>query len=204
MGDISSITLVFGLIMLSLSILNVYTVDSISPSFQRAEVISGLTSIFIIGISTFWKEINPRKPEKKFLEGKQGLYIDSTLKDSFKVELAWGSQLLLTATAAATLLIYWDGNTILRRGLLSNEEFEPGEICNRAIDQDRLISLVNTKLFPGRDEFNSLLNEVPSIIVYPINKRGFILIGGLTERCFTKSDEIWIKGWGDKLGEMII
>ena len=77
--------------------------------------------------------------------------------------------------------------------------FKPGEICNRAIDQKRLISLVNTELFPGREEFNDVLNDLPAVIVYPLSNRGLTIVGGWSKRSFTNSDEKWITGWADKL-----
>ena len=62
-------------------------------------------------------------------ESRQGFDLDKTLSDDVKNEIAWGSQLFLTATPAATILIYWDEKVILRRGLISSDEFMPGETC---------------------------------------------------------------------------
>ena len=83
--------------------------------------------------------------------------------------------------------------------LISEKIFEPGEICKRSIDQKRLISLVNTELFPGRDEFDGVLNNLPAVIVYPLENRGLTIVGGWSKRSFTNSDEKWISGWSDKL-----
>ena len=38
-------------------------------------------------------------------------------------ELAWGSEAILTSTAAASVLIHNDGKNILRRGITSSTEF---------------------------------------------------------------------------------
>ena len=83
--------------------------------------------------------------------------------------------------------------------LISEKIFEPGEICKKSIEQKRLISLVNTELFPGRDEFDCVLNNLPAVIVYPLEKRGLTIVGGWSKRSFTNSDEKWISGWSDKL-----
>ena len=83
--------------------------------------------------------------------------------------------------------------------MISEEIFEPGEICKRSIDQNRLISLVNTELFPGSDEFDGVLNNLPAVIVYPLKNRGLTIVGGWSKRSFTNSDEKWISGWSDKL-----
>ena len=114
-------------------------------------------------------------------------------------ELAWGSEAILTSTAAASVLIHHNGKNILKRGIVSNKEFIPGEICNRSLNEMKLISLVSTKFYPGKDEFNDFCMEIPSILIIPIANKSFILIGGWSTRCFTKSDEKWITNWSKKL-----
>ena len=59
--------------------------------------------------------------------------------------------------------------------------------------------MVNTKYYPGADEFNHVLENLPSIIVSPIGDRGVLIIGGWRSRCFTKADEKWIVGWSEKI-----
>ena len=199
MYKISNLVIVFGTFLLILSIINIFTSNQIYPALIRAETISGIASIALITIGYLWTEINPKQPTKVILKGNEGFELCKELSDDQKNELAWGSQQILTATAASTILIYWDNRVILRRGLISNENFKPGEICNRAIDQKRLISLVNTELFPGRDEFDGVLNDLPAVIVYPLSNRGLTIVGGWSKRSFTNSDEKWISGWSDKL-----
>ena len=199
MYKISNLVIVFGTFLLILSIINIFTSNQIYPTLIRAETISGIASIALITIGYLWTEINPKQPTKVILKGNEGFELCKKLSDDQKNELAWGSQQILTATAASTILIYWDNRVILRRGLISNEKFKPGEICNRAIDQKRLISLVNTELFPGREEFDGVLNDLPAVIVYPLSNRGLTIVGGWSKRSFTISDEKWISGWSDKL-----
>ena len=71
------------------------------------------------------------------------------------------------------------------------------------IKNNKLISLVNTKLFPGSSEFDSVLENLPSIIIYPLDQRGLVIVGGCSERCFSKSDEKWIVGWSKKIVELM-
>tara|TARA_Y100001968_G_C19395128_1_gene737833 strand:+ start:897 stop:1514 length:618 start_codon:yes stop_codon:yes gene_type:complete len=203
MYKISNLVIVFGLFLLVLSIINISTVNEIYPPLVRGETISGIASIALITIGYLWSEINPKQPKKVKLKGKEAFELSEDLSEEQRYELAWGSQQILTATAASTILILWDNNVILRRGLISNEKFTPGEICSRAIEQQRLISLVNTELFPGREEFNNVLEDLPSVIVYPISNRGLTIVGGWSKRSFTNSDEKWISGWSDKLFDLL-
>ncbi len=199
MYKISSLVIIFGGFLLILSIINIATANQVNPNLVRAETLSGIASIALITIGYLWTEINPKKPSKAKLNGKEGFELCNLLTEDQKNELAWGSHQILTATAASTILIYWDNKVILRRGLISEKLFKPGEICKRSIEQNRLISLVNTDLFPGRDEFDSVLNDLPSVIIYPLANKGLTIVGGWSKRSFTNSDEKWISGWSDKL-----
>ncbi len=199
MFKISNLVIIFGIFLLILSIINVVTSSQVNPTLVRAETISGIASIALITIGYLWTEINPKQPTRAKLNGKNGFELCNELSEDQRNELAWGSQQILSATAASTILIYWDNRVILRRGLISNKVFKPGEICNRSTDQKRMISLVNTELFPGRDEFNPVLNDLPAVIVYPLKNRGLTIVGGWSKRSFTNSDEKWISGWSDKL-----
>ena len=199
MYKVSSLVIIFGSFLLILSIINIATTNQVNPTLVRAETISGIASIALITIGYLWTEIKPKQPSKAKLDGKEGFELCNELTEDQRNELAWGSQQILTATAASTILIYWDNKVILRRGMISEKIFIPGEICKRCIDQKRLISLVNTELYPGRDEFESVLNNLPAVIIYPLENRGLTIVGGWSKRSFTSSDEIWISGWSDKL-----
>ena len=203
MYKLSNLVIIFGSFLLVLSIINIATATEVYPSLVRGETISGLASIALIVIGYLWTEIKPKEPTKVNLKGKEGFEISLELSECQKNELAWGSQQILTATAASTILIFWDNKVILRRGLITNQSFIPGDICNRAIEQQRLISLVNTELFPGRSEFDCVLDQLPAVIVYPLANRGLTIVGGWSKRSFTNSDEKWISGWSDKLYDLL-
>ena len=198
------ITLFMGILVLGLSIANGISATNISPEFQRSEILSGLSGVGLMLVSVLLTEIIPQKKSKQLLNGDQGLEIDEELNENIKKELAWGSHQILTSTSAATILVIFKNKIILRRGILGNGEFVPGAICDRATQQGKLISLVKTKLYPGRVEFDSICEDLPSVIIYPLRKDGLVIIGGWNERCFTKSDEAWITGWSDRLLETII
>jgi len=203
MYKISNLVIVFGLFLLILSIVNIVTTTEINPSLVRGETISGIASIALITIGYLWTEIKPKEPNRVDLRGKEGFELSADLTEEIRYELAWGSQQILTATAASTILIFWDNEVILRRGLITSKSFKPGDICKRAINQQRLISLVNTDLFPGREEFDGVLEGLPAVIIYPIDKRGITIVGGWSKRSFTNSDEKWISGWSDKLFDLL-
>ncbi len=203
MSNTSSIAFGIGIVMASLTLINGISITEVSPSLQRAEIISALSSISIILIG-FLSQINQKRTiEKSNISGEQSFLLDENLEQDVKSELAWGSQMILTATASATILIYLHDNTILKRGIISDKTFIPGKICFSARDKKRYISLVSTKFYPGKNEFDSILLDLPSVIIFPLSSKGWLIVGGWSERCYKKSDEIWIEGWSKKIDSIL-
>ena len=196
--------IIIGLILFSLQLGNFFSIDSISPAFERAQVLSAISSVVIILIGFLFKQFNPIMGERVELLGENKFIFDSEIPTDVLNELAWGSEAILTSTAAASILIHNNGKNILRRGITSNNNFKPGETCFKSLKDMKLISLANTKFYPGRDEFFNFCENVPSILIIPINQKSFILIGGWSSRCFTKSDEKWINNWAKKVNNIFL
>ncbi len=196
--------IIIGLILFIFQLANFFSIDAISPSLERAQVLSAISSVIIILIGFLFKQFNPNFGERVELIGENKFIFDPDIPTDILDELAWGSEAILTSTAGATILIHKDGKNILRRGIISNVKFKPGETCLRAVKDMKLISLVNTKFYPGREEFFNFCPNVPSILIIPINQKSFILVGGWSNRCFTKSDEKWIKNWAIKLNNIFL
>jgi len=191
-----------GAILFIFQIANFISIDTITPELERAQVIAAIASLIIILIGFLFKQFQPLAGEKAALKGENKFLFDKTMPDEVIDELAWGSDAILTSTAAAAIFIHNDGVNILRRGMTSSNDFKPGETCLRSIKDMKLISLANTKFYPGRDEFYDLCAEIPSNLVVPINNKAFILIGGWSAKCFTKSDEKWINNWSKKINNI--
>ena len=191
-----------GVILFIFQIANFISIETITPELERAQVLAAIASLIIILIGFLFKQFQPIAGEKAVLKGENKFIFDKNMPDEVIDELAWGSEAILTSTAAAAILIHNDGVNILRRGITSSNDFKPGETCLRSIKDMKLISLANTKFYPGRDEFFNFCAEIPSILVVPINSKAFILIGGWSAKCFTKSDEKWINNWSKKINNI--
>ena len=188
-----------GLLALLLSLINQFSAAELTPPLVRASVLASLLAVGFRLVATLWTRAVPRAPERVDLEGPQGLELDDSLPEALKLELAWGSQLLLTATPGATVLLHWQQRTLLRRGLLGSGSVLVGPIGQRALATGKAISLVNLALYPGRDEFAALPAGLPALVVQPIGSDGLLLLGGWSPRCFSRSDELWLEGWARKL-----
>ena len=202
MGFNGKSLILIGTVLFIFQIANFFSIETITPELERAQVLAAIASIIIILIGFLFKQFEPLTGEKVDLKGENKFIFDKNIPDQVIDELAWGSQAILTSTAAAAILIHNDGVNILRRGITSSDEFNPGETCLRSMKDMKLISLANTKFYPGRDEFFNFCPNLPSILIIPINNKAFILIGGWSTKCFTKSDEKWINNWSKKINDI--
>ena len=194
--------IITGTILFIFQIANFFSVELITPELERAQVLASISSLIIILVGFLFKQFEPLAGEKADLKGENIFYFDKNIPNEVMDELAWGSETILTSTAAASVLIHNDGINILKRGITSSNQFMPGETCLRSIKNMKLISLANTKFYPGRDEFINFCPNVPSVLIVPINSKAFILIGGWSTKCFTRSDEKWINNWSKKINNI--
>ena len=204
MGFNGKSLILIGSILFIFQIANIFSIEIITPELERAQVLAAIASLIIILIGFLFKQFEPLAGEKANLKGENKFIFDKNIPNEVIDELAWGSEAILTSTAAAAILIHNDGVNILRRGITSSNEFSPGDTCLRSTKDMKLISLANTKFYPGRDEFSDFCPEIPSILVVPINAKAFILIGGWSAKCFTKSDEKWINNWSKKINNIFL
>ena len=202
MGFNGKSLILIGSILFIFQIANFFSIEIITPELERAQVLAAIASLIIILIGFLFKQFEPLAGEKANLKGENKFIFDKNIPNEVIDELAWGSEAILTSTAAASILIHNDGVNILRRGITSSNEFSPGDTCLRSTKDMKIISLANTKFYPGRDEFSDFCPEIPSILIVPINAKAFILIGGWSAKCFTKSDEQWISNWSKKINNI--
>jgi hypothetical protein len=169
------------------------------PPLVRASVLAALLSVGLMLVAVLWTRAVPEATARADLEGEEGLVLEPGLPSQLVQDLGWGSQMLLTASPAAVVLVLWRGRALLRRGLLAETSFSPGPICARALERGQAISLVNLALYPGRAEFDSLLPGLPSVLIQPMADQGLVVLGGWSARCFSRSDLIWVEGWARRL-----
>ena len=191
--------IILGSILFLLQLINFISINQISPEFERAQVLAAISSIIIVLIGFLFQRISPMSGEKVDLKGENGFIYDPAIPKELLNELAWGTEAILTSTAAASILVNFKGKNVLKRGIISKSNFSPKDICLRCLKENKFISLVNTKFYPGSEEFDDFCKNIPSVLVIPVNKECFILVGGWSSRCFTKSDEKWIMNWSKKL-----
>jgi hypothetical protein len=188
-----------GAVGLLLVVFNQLTAPLPEPPLVRASVLAALFAVGLMVVAVLWTRAVPEAAERVDLQGDEGLELAPELPRQLLQDLGWGSQMLLTASPAAVVLVMWRGEVLLRRGLLGSIPFIPGPICARALERGQAISLVNLALYPGRAEFDSLLPGLPAVLIQPIADQGLVLLGGWSARCFSRSDLVWVEGWAQRL-----
>jgi hypothetical protein len=184
---------------LLLVVLNQLSTPMPEPPLVRASVLAALLAVGLMLVAVLWTRAVPEASARADLKGEEGLVLAPGLPSPLVQDLGWGSQMLLTASPAAVVLVLWRGQVLLRRGLLAETSFSPGPICARALERGQAISLVNLALYPGRAEFDGLLPGLPSVLIQPMADQGLVVLGGWSPRCFSRSDLTWVEGWARKL-----
>ena len=101
-----------------LLLINRLTTVELTPSKARSDVVGVILSGMLALVWLIWQQVQPVPPDSVTLVGKEGLEFAPDLSDTVKIELAWASHLLLTNTVTKSLIVYYQGRVLLRRGIL--------------------------------------------------------------------------------------
>ncbi|MCA2656419.1 MAG: cofactor assembly of complex C subunit B [Microcystis sp. M015S2] len=179
---------------------NRFATADLTPSQARSDVMGVILSGVLILVGLIWQRVQPRLPDAVELIGREGLEFAPDLPEPVKIELAWASHLLLTNTVTKSLIVYYRGQVLLRRGILSqNSEVKVSNIIKRVLETGKAVYLVNLNLYPAKIEFDYLPENTQGLICQPIGKEGVLILAANAPRSYTKQDEIWIEGIADKL-----
>ncbi|MBG0742920.1 cofactor assembly of complex C subunit B [Cylindrospermopsis raciborskii LB2897] len=192
--------LVVGSLGAVLLLVNRVLTPHLTESQARGDVLGVILSAVLILTGLIWQQVQPKSPDTVELIGKEGFILASDLPETIKTELAWASRLLLTNTVTRSLVVYYRGQVLLRRGILgSKAEVIPGPILERVLGTQKPIYLVALRVYPGKIEFDYLPENTQGVICQPIGKEGVLILGANAPRSYTKQDENWIEGIADKL-----
>jgi len=188
-----------------LLLLNRWLTPQLTDSQARSDALGVILSALLILTGLLWQQVQPRSPDAVNLVGEQGFELLPGLPDEVKTELAWASHLLLTNTVTRSLIVFYQGKVLLRRGILGvNPEVKPGAILQRVLEKQKPIYLVDLKIYPGRIEFDYLPENTQGVICQPIGNQGALILAANAPRSYTKQDENWIEGIADKLAHTLL
>ncbi|MBS3029401.1 MAG: cofactor assembly of complex C subunit B [Dolichospermum sp. DET50] len=183
-----------------LLLMNRLLTPDLTNSQARGDVLGVILSAVLILTGLIWQQVQPRTPETVELIGEEGFFLAADLPETVKIELAWATRLLLTNTVTRSLIVYYQGKVILRRGILAaKSEVTPGIILKKVLETQKPIYLVALYVYPGKIEFDYLPENTQGVICQPIGNQGVLILAANAPRSYTKQDENWIGGIADKL-----
>ncbi|NJO42346.1 MAG: cofactor assembly of complex C subunit B [Cyanobacteria bacterium CRU_2_1] len=189
-----------GIIAGSLLMINRLLTPTLTDSQARSDVLGVILCALLILIGLLWQQVQPKSPDAVTLTGEEGFELAPDLSDAVKTELAWATHLLLTNTVTRSIVVWQNGQVLLRRGILGkNAQVKPGAIVQRVLNTRKPIYLVNLNLYPGRIEFDYLPENTQGVICQPIGSQAVMILGANAPRSYTQQDEAWIAGIADKL-----
>lgn len=192
--------IVVGTIAGTLLMINRLLTPALTDSQARSDALGVILSALLILTGLLWQRIQPKPPDAVTLIGEEGFELAPDLSDPVKTELAWATHLLLTNTVTKSIVLWYGGRVLLRRGVLGKTgEVKPGAIVQRVLTTHKPVYLVNLNIYPGKVEFDYLPENTQGVICQPIGTEGVMILGANAPRSYTKQDENWITGLADKL-----
>jgi 4-amino-4-deoxy-L-arabinose transferase-like glycosyltransferase len=193
-----------GMVAGFLLLLNRLLTPDLTASQARSDALGVILSALLILTGLLWQRVQPRSPDSVVLLGEEGFVLAADLSDAVKTELAWASHLLLTNTVTRSIVVWYNNQVLLRRGILgSKSEVNPGAIVKRVLTTQKPVYLVNLTLYPGKVEFDYLPENTQGVICQPIGQQGVMILAANAPRSYTQQDERWVAGIADKLGNTL-
>ena len=177
---------------------------SLTSSQSRADALGVIISAVLILSGLLWQRVQPRTPETVELIGETVFELSDSLPEAVKTELAWASHSLIANTATQSVVVWYAGQTILRRGIVGPQsQVKPGTILNRVLETGKPVYLVALKIYPGSFEFDYLPENAQGVICQPLSQRGAVILAANAPRSYTSQDEAWIAAIADKLANTL-
>ncbi|NJK36392.1 MAG: cofactor assembly of complex C subunit B [Oscillatoriales cyanobacterium RM1_1_9] len=188
----------------TLLLINRMLTPQVFDSQARSDALGVILSALLILVGLIWQQVQPRLPDAVELAGESGFMLAPELPESVKTELAWASHALLTNTVTRSIVLLYDGQVLLRRGILGKQsEVKPGPIVQRALQTGKPIYLVKLALYPGKIEFDYFPENAQGVICQPVGEKGILLLAANAPRSYTQQDENWIADIADKLANTL-
>jgi 4-amino-4-deoxy-L-arabinose transferase-like glycosyltransferase len=194
------IPLVVGGLAGSLLFVNRLLTPELTDTQARSDVLGVIACAILILTGLLWQRVQPRLPERVELVGEERFELKPDLPEALQVELAWASHLLLTNTVTRSLILWYGGEMLLRRGILPDRtDVSPGPIVQRVLEKQKPVYLVALKTYPGKIEFSYLPENTQGVICQPLGNQGVLILGADAPRSYTRQDEQWIAAIAEKL-----
>lgn len=197
---IKNLPLIAGIMGGFLLMINRLTTPTVLDSQARSDALGVILCAMLLLLSILLRQIESIPPQSVTLEGEEVIEFASNLSENVKTELAWASHLILNNTVTKSIVVYYQGEILLRRGILSNiKTVNLGTILKRVITTQKPVYLVDLKHYPAKIEFDYLPSNIQGLMCLPLNDQGAVIVATNIPRSYTKKDEYWIQGIVEKI-----
>ncbi|WP_017293197.1 cofactor assembly of complex C subunit B [Geminocystis herdmanii] len=197
---IQNLPLVAGVMGGFLLMINRLTTPTLLDSQARSDALGVILCAMLLLTSILLRQIKSVPPQSVTLIGEEGMEFAPDLSDTVKTELAWSSHLILNNTVTKSIVVYYQGKILLRRGILgTNNSVNVGTILQRVMTTQKPVYLVDLKHYPGKVEFDYLPPNIQGLICLPLQNQGALIVATNIPRSYTKQDESWIQGISEKI-----
>ncbi|KAG2333004.1 hypothetical protein Bca52824_004184 [Brassica carinata] len=200
----------------SLILLNHLSASSpINEPQLRSEALGLSLAAFSIALPYFGKFLKGSEAEQRTLpeEGEQVFVISSSIGDSLKEDLAWGTYVLLRNTSTVAVMISIQGELCVRGywncpGQMSKDQLH--DWFKRKVDEIGLADVKETLYFPqyagSALSWDILPDGTRSVFVQPLLQNidesekmdGFLLVASTAGYAYSDKDRAWIGAMADK------
>lgn len=197
---IQNLPLVAGVMGGFLLMINRLTTPTLLDSQARSDALGVILCAMLLLTSILLRQIKSVPPQSVTLIGEEGIEFAPDLPETVKTELAWASHLILNNTVTKSIVVYYQGKILLRRGILGEKNVvNLGTILQRVMTTQKPVYLVDLKHYPGKIEFDYLPSNIQGLICLPLQNQGAVIVATNIARSYTKQDESWIQGITEKI-----
>lgn len=197
---VKNLPLIAGILGGFLLMINRLTTPTVLDSQARSDALGVILCAMLLLVSILLRQIKSVPPQSVTLIGEETIEFANNLPENIKTELAWASHLILNNTVSKSIIIYYQNQILLRRGILGySKTINLGTILQRVMTTKKPVYLVDLKHYPGKVEFDYLPENIQGLICLPLNDQGAMIIATNIPRSYSKQDEYWIQGIAEKI-----
>lgn len=197
---VKNLPLIAGILGGFLLMINRLTTPTVLDSQARSDALGVILCAMLLLVSILLRQIESAPPQSVTLIGEEVIEFADNLPENIKTELAWASHVILNNTVTKSIIIYYQNQLLLRRGILGySKTINLGTIAQRVMTTKKPVYLVDLKHYPGKFEFDYLPENIQGLICLPLNDQGVMIIATNIPRSYTKQDEFWIQGIAEKI-----
>eukprot|EP00904_Undaria_pinnatifida_P004085 jgi/Undpi1/13678/HiC_scaffold_9.g03332.m1 len=165
----------------------------------RTDILGVIASGGLVTNGVYLLDLNVKEAEEVTLVGTFVQEYAEELSSPARQDLQWLGESLLLVSAATSVLVYRDGKTLARVGVMGESAVIKDAPILRKCFRDGLDGreqyLAALQTLPGKIEFDYLPENCQAVLMLPMHESSAVVVIGTNRaRAFTPKDIAWMKG----------